>query len=160
MKSASTASTVAAMSTTLAIAAPTAAAVSIASFGGAALSATAANSASIAALYASLAMPVFAEGIAGLVIGAGTGTSDSILARISNGESVVTASATKQYTPQIAAMNAGTYSDGSEALRREVAGLREDFKSLALHATIDAKGITATVESQQKKNYRRRVGRG
>jgi hypothetical protein len=47
----------------------------------------------------------FATG--GFITGAGTGTSDSILARVSNGESIINASATKKYAPMIAAMNAG-----------------------------------------------------
>lgn len=45
----------------------------------------------------------FAEG--GLVQGAGTGTSDSIHARLSNGESVMTAKATKMFYDQLSAMN-------------------------------------------------------
>lgn len=47
----------------------------------------------------------FAEG--GKVAGAGSGTSDSILARLSNGEFVVKASATRKYQPMLEAMNAG-----------------------------------------------------
>lgn len=46
----------------------------------------------------------FAEG--GKVIGPGTGTSDSINARLSNGEYVMTAKATKMFEPMLAAMNA------------------------------------------------------
>lgn len=45
----------------------------------------------------------FAEG--GKVTGPGTGTSDSIPARLSNGEYVMTAKATKMYEPLLAAMN-------------------------------------------------------
>ena len=46
----------------------------------------------------------FAEG--GKVIGPGTGTSDSINARLSNGEYVMTAKATRMFEPMLAAMNA------------------------------------------------------
>lgn len=49
------------------------------------------------------AAPKFAEG--GLVTGPGTGTSDSITARLSNGESVMTARATQQFAPLLSAMN-------------------------------------------------------
>jgi hypothetical protein len=45
----------------------------------------------------------FARGVIGLQ-GAGTETSDSIDARLSRGESVLTAKATKRYAPQLAAM--------------------------------------------------------
>ncbi len=45
----------------------------------------------------------FAEG--GLVTGAGTGTSDSIAARLSNGESVMTSSATAMFSPILSAFN-------------------------------------------------------
>jgi len=41
----------------------------------------------------------------GLVQGAGTGTSDSINARLSNGESVMTANATTLFTPLLSALN-------------------------------------------------------
>jgi tape measure domain-containing protein len=43
----------------------------------------------------------------GLIKGPGTGTSDSIIARVSNGESIITADATKKYWPMLKAMNAG-----------------------------------------------------
>lgn len=46
----------------------------------------------------------FAEG--GKVVGPGTGTSDSINAKLSNGEYVMTAKATKMFEPMLAAMNA------------------------------------------------------
>jgi len=41
----------------------------------------------------------------GLIEGAGTGTSDSILAKVSNGESVVNAKSTKMFAPLISAIN-------------------------------------------------------
>lgn len=47
--------------------------------------------------------PSFATG--GLVTGAGTGTSDSITANLSNGESVMTARATASYAPLLSAIN-------------------------------------------------------
>jgi tape measure domain-containing protein len=53
-------------------------------------------------------VPMYAAGVTdlGMVHGPGSGTSDSILARLSNGESVVTAKATKKFRGLIEAMNA------------------------------------------------------
>lgn len=45
----------------------------------------------------------FAEG--GLVVGEGTGTSDSITARVSNGESVITAKSTAMFAPLLSSLN-------------------------------------------------------
>lgn len=45
----------------------------------------------------------FAEG--GLVTGAGTGTSDSITARVSNGESIITANSTAMFAPLLSSLN-------------------------------------------------------
>lgn len=55
----------------------------------------------------------FATG--GLVTGMGTGQSDSINARLSNGEFVSTAKATSRYRNTLEAMNRGTYTEGSNA---------------------------------------------
>jgi hypothetical protein len=48
-------------------------------------------------------IPQFAEG--GLVVGPGTGTSDSITAKLSNGESVINAKSTKMFAPVLSAIN-------------------------------------------------------
>jgi hypothetical protein len=48
-------------------------------------------------------IPAFAEG--GLISGPGTGTSDSIMARVSNGESVINARSTKMFAPLLSAIN-------------------------------------------------------
>ncbi len=47
--------------------------------------------------------PTYAEG--GVIHGPGTGTSDSVTARVSNGESVLTAKATSMFYDQLSAMN-------------------------------------------------------
>ena len=47
--------------------------------------------------------PTYAQG--GVVHGAGTGTSDSVTARVSNGESILTAKATAMFYDQLSAMN-------------------------------------------------------
>jgi hypothetical protein len=51
----------------------------------------------------------FAEG--GLVTGPGTGTSDSINARLSNGEFVIPAEVTKKYLPMLEALRTGRFDD-------------------------------------------------
>lgn len=60
----------------------------------------------------SIAATGFATG--GLVTGPGTGQSDSINARLSNGEFVSTKQATSRYKTTLEAMNRGTYNPGSE----------------------------------------------
>jgi hypothetical protein len=47
--------------------------------------------------------PKFASG--GLITGSGTGTSDSIEARVSNGESIINANSTSMFTPLLSALN-------------------------------------------------------
>lgn len=59
--------------------------------------------ANIAAAKKAVQSAKFATG--GLVTGAGTGTSDSITARLSNGESVMTARATQMFSPLLSVMN-------------------------------------------------------
>jgi hypothetical protein len=55
-------------------------------------------------------VPQFATGVIGLQ-GAGTETSDSIMARLSKGESVMTAAETKKYRPLLEGMRKGTLED-------------------------------------------------
>jgi phage-related protein len=55
-------------------------------------------------------VPAFASG--GPVFGAGTGTSDSIAALLSNGEYVVNAAATARWLPLLESMNANRFADG------------------------------------------------
>lgn len=63
---------------------------------------------SILGSLSSIAATGFATG--GYITGAGTGTSDSIPARLSAGEYVMPAQQTRQYRNELAAMRAGTYS--------------------------------------------------
>ena len=49
------------------------------------------------------AIPAFADG--GIISGPGTGTSDSILAQVSNGEFIVNAQSTKRFRPYLEAIN-------------------------------------------------------
>jgi len=59
---------------------------------------------------ASQPLPQFAKGVIGLQ-GEGTETSDSIMARLSKGESVMTAAETKKYRPLLEGMRNGTLGD-------------------------------------------------
>lgn len=86
---------------------PAALATSLATAGANSLGAIAGIGATKSAL-AAATLPGFADGVVDLN-GPGTGTSDSILARLSAGESVVTADATRQFAPTLRAMNDGTY---------------------------------------------------
>lgn len=101
---ASTAQAVAQGTTIAAAYAPAAAATSAATFGGSAIAGAGALS-TIAALAGSLFAGGFADG--GYISGRGTSRSDSMLARVSNGEYVVNAAATAKNRPQLEAMNSG-----------------------------------------------------
>lgn len=73
----------------------------------------------------SVAAVGFATG--GYVSGAGTGTSDSIPARLSNGEYVMPAKQTRQYRNELAAMRAGSYNgSGGSQMNVEVANYGND----------------------------------
>ncbi len=61
-----------------------------------------------AAIVAATPIPKFKEGVIGLQ-GKGTGTSDSIHAMLSKGESVMTAEETRNYRDELEAMRKGTY---------------------------------------------------
>ena len=77
--------------------------------------AAAALASAMLAAAATAAIPGFSTG--GAISGPGTGTSDSILARLSNGEYVINAASTRKYRPIIEAINNGdftlpAYADG------------------------------------------------
>lgn len=55
---------------------------------------------------------LFGHAAGGLISGPGTGTSDSIFARVSNGEFVMNAAATRVHLPTLEAMNAGRFAAG------------------------------------------------
>ena len=92
-------------------------------------SAIAAYAAQTASINAQLGSLGFAEG--GLVTGPGTGTSDSISARLSNGEYVVNAQSTAANLPLLEALNSTSSSGGSDMtqvlneLRGEIKQLRQ-----------------------------------
>lgn len=91
--------------TTAAAWAPAAALASLASFGGNSVPAAAALTSTTALATTLAAVPGFATG--GYFNGSGTGTSDSNLAKISNGEFIVNASATRNNRALLEAINSG-----------------------------------------------------
>lgn len=104
--------TTAGLAATTAVAwAPAAALASLASFGANAAPAAAALTTTTGLATGLALAPGFANG--GYISGAGTGTSDSIPARLSNGEYVMPARQTRQYRNELAAMRAGSYNGGS-----------------------------------------------
>lgn len=66
--------------------------------------------------------PAFASG--GLISGRGTGTSDSIEARVSNGESIINANSTSMFTPLLSSLNqaGGGVGFGSQDVNNQLAG--------------------------------------
>jgi len=71
-------------------------------------------------IYEQMSIPGFATG--GIISGPGTGTSDSIVARVSSGESILTAAQTKKFYPLIQAImndNVPGFADGEIDFRRQ-----------------------------------------
>jgi hypothetical protein len=66
--------------------------------------------------------PAFASG--GLIIGRGTGTSDSIEARVSNGESIINANSTSMFTPLLSSLNqaGGGVGFGNQQINNQLQG--------------------------------------
>lgn len=83
-----------------------------------------------------------AEG--GLIAGEGTGTSDSILARLSNGEYVINAAQTARYLPMLQAINNGT-------LPRFQSGGAVDAKNEA-DATVARRKMEEAIEAGKEAN--------
>jgi TP901 family phage tail tape measure protein len=102
-----------AAATTTAAWTPAATAASVGSFGSAAAIGVAALIAAF--LLAKSFAGSFAEG--GVIRGAGTGTSDSIIARVSHGEHITRATQTRKWLPLLSAINAGVLDDWLPTLR-------------------------------------------
>lgn len=66
----------------------------------------------------------------GRISGPGSGTSDSIVANVSNGEFIVNARATKRHLPLLAAINAGNFASGGQVGRRRRAAARKYDQTL------------------------------
>ncbi|WP_137188283.1 tape measure protein [Pseudomonas asiatica] len=128
--------------------APAAATASIASFGGAAVAGLAAMGAAIPAM---MAMVGFANG--GYVSGPGTGRSDSIPARLSNGEFVVNAKATARNRELLEAINSNervSVAGGSVAMVSTQGG---DSSRGGLQQNINIHNYTSSqVETRQRSN--------
>ena len=99
----------------------------------------AALTAAAMALKAAAAASAFADG--GMVRGPGSGTSDSITARLSDGEYVINAKATKKFAPLLAAINSGKMG-GMEKLEDK----QEDLPTFAVGGMV-GKGGTAHGDS-------------
>jgi len=100
--------------------------------------------------------PGFAEG--GLVTGPGSGTSDSIKARLSNGEFVVNAKSTEQFLPILQAINNGTANSLStsndkleQILTKLEARINSPLKSYVLAGDVtSAQQIESKIKNQRK----------
>jgi len=107
-------------------------------------------------LSAGLGLFGFADG--GAVRGPGTGTSDSIMAKLSNGEFVINAASTKKFRPMLEAINQGSmpaFADGggvdlrgsSNTIMQEVAGRPSNNGQ----QTVQHINITGDISRQTKK---------
>lgn len=87
--------------------------------------------AAVAALVGGIAAikGAFADGVVDFQ-GKGTARSDSNIVRISNGESVITADATKRHRSELLAMNAGTYRPYMVNMPERANSNKADYKSL------------------------------
>lgn len=93
----------------------------------------------------------FAEG--GKVVGPGTGTSDSISARLSNGEYVMTAKATKMFEPMLAAMNAiGSGVPIASSRNFSVVQNTQDMTDSFTEAAQEIKPVVSVVEITDAQN--------
>ena len=121
------------------------------------LAAIAATTAGQVATIQSQELPAFAEG--GMVTGPGTGTSDSILARLSNGEFIVNAKATQQNLPLLTALNEGkTQNVMMDNSKLEAILNRLDSNlSTPMKAYILQNDITNSVRAEQQLKSRRKL---
>jgi len=103
-------------------------------------------------------LPAFAEG--GMVTGPGTGTSDSILARLSNGEFIVNAKATQQNLPLLQALNEGKTNNMmpnvDPELKQAIMQLNNNL-STPMKAYILQNDITNSVRAEQQLKSRRKL---
>jgi hypothetical protein len=82
----------------------------------------------------------FATG--GLVVGPGTATSDSIPARLSNGESVMNARSTAMFGPLLSSLN---QAGGGVAFNPAAGGQREGYEFLAAAVAAGMKNVNLRV---------------
>jgi hypothetical protein len=122
------------------------------------LAAIAATTAGQVATIQSQELPTFAEG--GMVTGPGTGTSDSILARLSNGEFIVNAKATQQNLPLLTALNEGKMNNMmpnvDPELKQAIMQLNNNL-STPMKAYILQGDVTNSVKAEQQLKSRRKL---
>ena len=96
----------------------------------------------------------FATG--GLVTGPGTGTSDSIPARLSNGESVMNARSTAMFGPLLSSLN---QAGGGVAFNPAAGGQREGYEFLAAAVAAGMKSVNLHVAVDEVTKVQDRVAR-
>lgn len=97
----------------------------------------------MASAIASVKSAKFATG--GLVTGPGTATSDSIPARLSNGESVMNARSTSMFAPVLSALNQAGGGAAFSGLKGSDSGF--DFMASAIAAGMQSADIYVSVEA-------------
>ena len=95
----------------------------------------------------------FASG--GLVVGPGTATSDSIPARLSNGESVMNARSTAMFGPLLSSLN---QAGGGVAFNPAAGGQREGYEFLAAAVAAGMKNVNLRVGVDEITRVQDRVG--
>jgi hypothetical protein len=99
------------------------------------------------AIIAAQKAPAFAEG--GLVKGKGTGTSDSINARVSNGESIINANSTSMFAPLLSAINE---IGGGKAFRAEGSVSQGIPQQSTMNTVVKAYVVDSEITTAQKKS--------
>jgi hypothetical protein len=94
----------------------------------------------------------FASG--GYVSGAGTSTSDSIPARLSNGESVINAKSTSMFGPLLSSLN---QAGGGVAFNPAASGSREGYEFLAAAVAAGMKSVQLSVGVDEVSRVQKRV---
>ena len=102
----------------------------------------------IAAINDTTYIPTFAEG--GLVTGPGTNTSDSILARLSNGEFVVNAKSTQRFLPVLNTLNNTSNNQLSQTI--DSSGSSPMFRTYVL-----AGDVTSAQAAEARLNQKRKL---
>lgn len=107
---------------------------------------------------------VFTAATGGMVTGNGTGTSDSVNARLSNGESVINARSTTAFSPILSAINqlgGGIAFPGQKPIQRQPNGVSSNVvsnnnDSMNISVSISEAEVTR-VQSKVKKTNNRRI---
>lgn len=118
------------------------------------IAAIAAGYGAVTALFRSNETEGFKDGVIDYK-GKGTGTSDSNLVRISRGESVITADATRKYRPVLEAMNNGTFRNSVSQIdnRKELNRIAEllEYGDVHINNNFNEHGWNQRVERNMRK---------